>query len=164
MSHLETLPLLLKELKLTTMVQQWESYAHKAIDQQWLPQQYLALLCHDEVHQRQHRRLQRYTREAQLPAGKQLSSFDFSALPSIKPDQINVLIEQTAWIKQAHNVLLFGPSGTGKTHLACAIAYGLLEKGFRVRFYSATSMVQQLQQAKQQARTPLSNLRDIYVY
>ena len=152
MANLETLPILLKELKLTTIAQHWETYAHKAIDQQWLPQQYLACLCQEEVRQRHHRRLQRYTREAQLPAGKQLASFDFSALPGLKPTQITVLIEQPQWIAQAHNVLLFGPSGTGKTHLACAIAYGLLEKGERVRFFAATSIVQQLQQAKQQLR------------
>ena len=149
MASLEALPILLKELRLSTIGNCWEALAQQALDGQWLPQQYLAALCEEEVNERYQQRLKRYLHEAQLPAGKRLSHFDFSAVHGIKANQVKALVEQPQWVKQAHNLLLFGPSGIGKTHLACGIAAGLLEKGFRAKFFSATVLVQQLQQAKQ---------------
>ena len=60
------------------------------------------------------------------------------------------LVEQPNWVKQAGTLLLFGASGVGKTHLACGIAYGLIEQGLRVKFTTATSIVQHLQQAREE--------------
>ncbi len=54
------------------------------------------------------------------------------------------------WVNQSRNLLLFGASGVGKTHLAGAIGHGLTEKGIRVRHYTTTALVQQLQQAREQ--------------
>lgn len=115
MANLETLPLLLKELKLSSIARHWEPLSHKALDQHWLPQQYLANLCEEEVNDRYHRRLQRYLREAQIPPGKHLSSFQFEHVKSLQANQMTALVTQTQWVKQANNVLLFGPSGLGKT-------------------------------------------------
>lgn len=148
MANLATLPVLLKELKLSSFTQHWERLAQKALDEQWLPQAYLAALCEEEAAERHQKRLQRYLREAQLLPGKQLNQFDFTALKGIQQNQITALIEQRQWVKQADNILLFGASGLGKTHLACAIGYALIEHGIRVKFTSATHIVQQLQQAK----------------
>ena len=148
MANIAALPLLLKELKLTSISKQWEPLAQKALDEQWLPQQYLVDLCEQETAERYQRRLQRYLREAQLPPGKQLASFDFSAAEGIQQNQLTALIQQPQWVKRAENVLLFGASGVGKTHLACAIGYGSLEQGIRVKFIPATQLVQQLQQAR----------------
>jgi len=53
------------------------------------------------------------------------------------------------WVERAENLLLFGPSGVGKTHIAAAIGHGLVAQGFRVRFTPATHLVQELQVAKQ---------------
>ena len=154
MANLETLPILLKELKLTAFTQHWETRADKAIQAQWLPQQYLAVLCEEEVNQRYQRRLQRYLREAQLPPGKQLAGFDFAQAEGIKANQITALTTSTQWVKQAANLLLFGPSGTGKTHLATGVAYALLEQGIRVKYFSAVNLVQQLQVARKELRLP----------
>ena len=149
MVNVASLPVLLKELKLGSFSQHWETLAQKALDEQWLPQQYLAQLCQQEIAERYHKRLQRYTREAQLPPGKQLAPFDFSAIKGVNKNQIIALIEQPAWVKQAGTLLLFGASGVGKTHLACAIAYGLIEQGIRVKFTTATAIVQTLRQARE---------------
>lgn len=61
---------------------------------------------------------------------------------------MNQLAHDTVWLKRADNLLLFGPSGVGKTHLAAAIGRSLVELGARVRFLSATALVQLLQAAK----------------
>ena len=128
MANIAALPVLLKELKLASIAKQWELLAQKALDEQWLPQQYLVELCEQEAAERYQKRLQRYLREAQLPPGKQLASFDFTAAEGIQQNQLTALIQQPQWVKRAENILLFGASGVGKTHLACAIGYGLLER------------------------------------
>ncbi len=51
-------------------------------------------------------------------------------------------------MQRAENVLFFGPSGVGKTHLAAALGYGLIEKGIRVQFFNTTALIQLLQKAR----------------
>jgi len=148
MANIATLPVLLKELRLGSMAKQWETLAQKALDEQWLPQQYLVQLCEEEAAERHQKRLQRYLREAQLPPAKQLTQLDFSVIEGIQQNQITALTQQPHWVKRANNILLFGASGVGKTHLACAIGYALLEQGIRVKFITATQLVQQLQKAR----------------
>jgi len=128
MSSPLSLPILLKELRLGAFIKQWESMAQKAIDEQWLPQQYLVNLCEQESALRYERRIARMIREAKLPPAKSLSSFDFEPIKSINKVQIDALLTDSSWANNAHNLLLFGPSGVGKTHLAAAIGYGLIEK------------------------------------
>ena len=150
MGNVAALPVLLKELKLASFAKHWESLAQKAIDEQWLPQTYLAELCDQEAGSRYQKKLQRYLREAQLPPAKQLSQFDFKASSGINKPQIVALTQQRNWVNQAENILFFGASGVGKTHLACGIGYALIEQGVRVKFTSATGIVQMLQRSKEE--------------
>ncbi len=60
------------------------------------------------------------------------------------------LADDPSWIERAENVLVFGASGVGKTHLATALARRMVEYGKRVKFFSALALVQQLQQDKHQ--------------
>jgi len=150
MSNVAALPVLLKELKLASFAKHWEELAQKAIDEQWLPQTYLVELCEQEAGGRYQKRLQRYLREAQLPPAKQLAQYDFKTMPGVDKRQIMALSQQRQWVNQAENVLLFGASGVGKTHLACGIGYALIEQGIRVKFTTATNIVQTLQRAKEE--------------
>ena len=148
MVHSATLPVLLKGLKLSTMAALWETYLDRSEKMGWNPAQYLAALCEEEANQRYSRRIARYFKESKLPVGKTLSSFDFSYLPDLKAGKIEALASDPSWVKRSENLLFFGPSGTGKTHLAAAICNGLIEQGIRVRYYQATALVQELQRAR----------------
>lgn len=74
---------------------------------QWLSTQQLQL--------RYTKRVERYLKESSLPRTKSLANFDFTSCPTIDKAQIERLATDTAWLKMGENLLLFGPSGVGKT-------------------------------------------------
>lgn len=150
MANLQSLPLLLKELRLSAMASVWQEVAHKAINEQWQPEEYLAELCEIEAHQRHESRLKRLLRESQLPTGKQLSQYEFNEIKGISAQQLNQKTQNVDWVRQGHNMILFGASGLGKTHLAAAVGYALIEQSIRVKFTSSTALVQQLQKSREE--------------
>lgn len=154
MASIESLPLLLKQLALPTVLSNWETYELQAQDKQWSHAQYLATLAELEANNRYQKRIARYIKESKLPPGKSLATFDFAKAPSINPQKIHALAETLGWLKDANNVVIFGPSGVGKTHLAAAIGHRMIEHGFRCLFTSTTTLVQRLQLARQQYKLP----------
>lgn len=144
------LPIVLKQLNLRSMIQHWERLQNQGQEEGWQYGDYLAALCEQELADRYIRRIERYTKESLLPRGKTLSTFDFSEASSRVNEQVNLLGQTSDWVNASRNVLLFGPSGVGKTHMAAAIGYGLLEQQVRGRFFNATKLVQHLQLARQQ--------------
>jgi len=127
------------------MAGQWEALAQRAEAGRWTLGQYLAVLGEQELIERDRRRLARYLKEAHLPSGKTLQHLDFDAAPRLPRQQIVALAQDASWVERAENLLLFGPSGVGKTHVACAIGHGLVAQGVRVRFTSATHLVHHTQ-------------------
>lgn len=156
MARSETLPVLLRQLRLPTMARLWEPFLTRAEEQRWDPSQFFAALCEHELNERYSRRVARFTKESRLPVGKTLATFNFSQTPKIRPEKIAALAQNSDWVKRAENLLFFGPSGVGKTHLAAAIAHGLIEQSIRVRHFTTTALVQQMQQARADLR--LENL------
>lgn len=149
MANIQSLPILLKELRLSAMAKYWESIAQKAVSEQWEPELFLAELCELEASHRHESRLKRLLKESKLPVGKQLHQYNFDEIDGVTSLQIKQKVNQIDWLRQGHNILLFGASGLGKTHLACAIGYALLEKSVRVKFSTSTAIVQELQRAKE---------------
>jgi len=142
-----TLPLMLKQLRLRNMQSNWEEMAKQAESSNWTYPRYLAALCDKEVSVREQQQIQSRIKEAKLPIGKTLDAFQFCKLASINAAQITALAENTNWVTSAHNLIIFGPSGVGKTHLAAAIGRRLVERGMRVLFTKTTALVQTLQLA-----------------
>ena len=97
-THNASLPLMLKQLRLTVIKNQWQGMAQKATCKHWAPDHYLAELCHMELLAREDKRLQQYLKDATLPVGKQLGGFDFSVLQGVTQVQVNKLIQQNGWL------------------------------------------------------------------
>ncbi len=148
MANSQALPLLLKQLRLSTMDRLWESFLIRAEENQWGPAQYLAALCEQELNERDSRRIERFTKDSRLPIGKTLATFDFRQTRTVRRERIEALAQNSDWVKRAENLLFFGPSGVGKTHLAAAISHGLIEQSIRVRYFTTTALVQEMQQAR----------------
>jgi DNA replication protein DnaC len=146
--------MVLKQLNLPCMHSHWENVALEAEQAHWGYPDYLATLANRELANRQQKRITRQIREACLPVGKTLDTFDFKAGQSVNAAQITAIANNNDWVKQGGNIVLFGPAGVGKTHLASAIGYRLLEKGTRVFFMPTTAMVQKLQQARRDYKLP----------
>jgi len=108
----------------------------------------LSGLCEQEAADRYQKRVQKWTSEAKLPTGKSFSNLNLTELSAPVQQQVIDLKGQTDWAHRAGNVLLIGPSGVGKSHIAAAIASRLIEQNVRVKWFSAMALVQSLQQAK----------------
>jgi DNA replication protein DnaC len=143
------LPLLLAELRLPTVASLWQSFTERADREGWPSARLLAALAELELAERARRRIQRHLLEARLPPGKTLDSFDFTAVPMISRAHVTALASGDAWLEKGSNVLLFGPSGSGKSHLGAALGHALVENGYRVLFVRTTDLVQRLQAARQ---------------
>jgi len=139
----------LQALRLSQIKANWNEQEHHAIESNWTPAYFLSQLCEQELEHRSQQRYKRYLSEAKLPAGKSISTLEFESLEGINPAAIRHMGDQHDWIEQGNNLLLFGSSGLGKTHIAAAIGRELIGHGIRGRFYGATELVQLLQEAKQ---------------
>ncbi|MEL6162076.1 MAG: IS21-like element helper ATPase IstB [Cyanobacteria bacterium J06627_32] len=136
------------------MLGHWQSLENQAMQEQWSYAQFLLALCELEVNRRWTLRLKRNLKEAQFPGTKTLSNFDWTHIPKFNPAPLMQLATDTSWLERAENCLIFGPSGVGKTHLSVALARAIIELGKRAKFFSATVLVQQLQQAKLELLLP----------
>lgn len=143
-----SLEIMLKDLRLTGISQHLEDYQQSAIEKSWSHREFLTKLCEQELARRFSRRVSSWTREAKLPSGKSFANLVLADLPAATQAKVLQIKDNHEWALQADNILLFGPSGVGKSHIAAALGNQLIERGIRVKWLSATHLVQQLQQAK----------------
>ena len=144
------LTLMLTELRLPTIKQVWSEFAVRSDKEAWPAARFLSALVEHELAERSRRRTGRHLDEARLPPGKTLDAFDFETVPMISKAQIMALASGDAWLDNGANLLIFGPPGGGKTHLAAALGLLLVENGWRVLFVRTTDLVQKLQVARRE--------------
>src|ERR1700738_2271514 len=142
--------LLLAELRLPAIKLVWASLAAQADKEGWPAGRFLAALAEHEIAERSRRRLERHLAEARVPPGKTLDSFDFEVVPVISKAQVMALAAGDAWLINGANLLLFGPPGGGKSHLAAALGFALVKNGWRVLFTRTIDLVQRLQIARRE--------------
>ena len=140
----------LKQLRLRHFLDEWQTLEHQASQENWSYAQFLLALAQGEASRREQNRITRALAEAQLPYGKSWTNFEFEQVPGLNAASLMEFSQTTHWIETASNILIFGPSGTGKTHVCSALGRSMVELGKRVKFVTATALVQQLQLAKLQ--------------
>ena len=95
--------------------------------------------------------IERRIKAAKFPATKSLDSFDFKAIPSLNKPLVMELA-RCEFIDRRENVIALGPSGTGKTHIALGLGLAACQKGMKVRFITAASLVHELIEAADERR------------
>lgn len=154
----DNITFMFSRLRLPSMKNGWERLASRADAEGWPAARLLSVLAELELADRQQRRIERHLGEARLLPAKSLESFDFGATPTISRSRVMALASSDSWLEQGHNVIIFGPPGAGKSHLASAIGLALVERGKRVLFTRTTDLVQRLQTAHRELK--LENMLD----
>jgi len=155
MSH----PLLpkLRQLKLSGMLNTLDVRVSQAVDQQLAPLEFLALLLDDELERRNQNRLILKLALSGCDSNKTMAHFDFSTAPGINRTLIQDLAS-CVFIQRHENLLMCGPTGVGKSHLANAIAIEAVKCNFRVLTKPTHRLLQDLQIARANGSYPASSL------
>jgi len=133
----------LKQLRLSGILDTLEVRSHQAIDEHWTYAEFLERLLEDEVERRQQKQLSLRVRRATLASDKTLETFDFLVNPTLNRQRLYDLATCN-FIREKRNVLLCGPTGVGKSHLAQALAHSACRAGFDVVFTNAHTMLRHL--------------------
>jgi DNA replication protein DnaC len=142
---------MLVRLKLSGIRDQLDNLLDEASRSNLSMRETLAMLCEREIARKDHRRIDMALKLAHFPAVKELAGFDFEAQPSIDPKQVRDLAA-SRWIANGENVLLLGPPGVGKTHLAVALGREAILAGYSVQFTTAMALVAGLAKAHAEKR------------
>jgi DNA replication protein DnaC len=139
----------LKMLKLPTMNAECEKIAARAAQDNVDHLAFLLQLCDLELIERERKAAERRLKAARFPAHKLLDEFDFQDRPSVNKPLLLQLI-QGDYLDQRENILVVGPSGTGKTHLAISLGVAACGQGKKVRFFRVTELITVLLEAKEE--------------
>jgi len=134
----------LKALRLSGILDTLEVRTQQALAEQWTYGDFLERLLEDEVERRGQKQLALRVRRAALHTGKTLETFDFTFNPGVNRQLIYDLATGN-FIRDRRNVLLCGPTGVGKSHLAQGLSHEACRRGFDVVFTDAHKMLRHLQ-------------------
>ena len=139
----------LKALRLPTILGECEKVAGRCATENVDHLGFLLQLCELELVDREQRAAERRLKAARFPNVKTLEDFDFGAQPSLNKVLIAELM-RCAYLDQRESVILLGNPGTGKTHLATALAMEACRRGKRVRFWRVIELVTHLMEAREE--------------
>lgn len=147
----EELIRMLTRLKLTAIRDQLTNLLDEASRRQLTLLDTLQFLCEAEIARKDDRRIQMGLSIAKFPCVRTLDTFDFEAQPSVDPRQIRELATGR-WVANGDALLLLGPPGVGKTHLAIALGREVIQRGYTVLFTTAALLLAQLAKAQHENR------------
>lgn len=133
----------LKQLRLSGILETLEARNRQALDDQWSYVEFLSRLLEDEVERRAQKQLALRLRRGAVNTTKTLEGFDFNFNPTLRRQAV-MQVASCDYIRQHYNVLLCGPTGVGKSHLAQALAHEACRQGFDVLFANTHKMLQHL--------------------
>jgi DNA replication protein DnaC len=133
----------LKQLRLSGVLETLEGRQRQAIEGKWSYVDFLARLLADEIERRAQKQLSLRVRRSSVNTTKTLEGFDFAFNPSVNRQQILALASGD-YLRQKRNVLICGPSGVGKSHLAQALGHEACRQGYDVVFVNTHKLLQQL--------------------
>jgi DNA replication protein DnaC len=151
---------LTRTLKMPTIGRTWEEIADRARDLGWSHEEYLAAVLERQAADRESAGTMMRIRTAHFPAIKTLEDFNHDHLPSLRRDLLAHLATST-FIAKAENVILLGPPGIGKTHLAIGLGVKAAQNGYSVLFDTASQWINRLTIAHNagQLETELKKIR-----
>jgi DNA replication protein DnaC len=133
----------LKQLRLSGILETLEARHRQAVDGKWSYVEFLEYLLQDEVQRRAQKQLHLRLRRATLDTTKTMETFDFNFNPNLNRQQLLALAAGD-FIRDKRNVIICGPTGVGKSHLAQALGQEACRRGFDVLFTNAYKMLQHL--------------------
>jgi len=141
----------LKQLKLPAMAQNYSKLAREAAEANMPYEDYLLALLELETAHRVENATKKRISRAHFPYLRTLDQFDFSAIPSLSKARV-LELTQGEYIRSRENVIAIGNTGTGKTHLAISLGLLACQQGWKVRFYTAAGLINELSEAQAQQR------------
>jgi DNA replication protein DnaC len=136
-----------RSLKMPGLLRAYEALARQAREEHWSQEEYLHEVLAVEIQSRAESAVRQRIREARFPEPKTLDAFDFEASDGVDAAQITVLA-RGKWIAEAENLILAGPIGTGKTHLAIALGLEAARQRRHLAFWRAADLVRALIEAR----------------
>ncbi len=142
---------MLSRLKLTAIRDQLDSLLGEAARRELTLVETVAFLCEREIARKDERRIEMAQGLARFPMLRDLAGYDFAAQPAVDRQQVRELATGR-FIANGEAVLLLGPPGVGKTHLAIGIGRAAIEAGYTVLFTTASALIAQLVKAHAEGR------------
>ena len=137
----------LRTLKLSGMADTLDQRAQTAQQDSLAPLEFFALLLDDELERRKQNRLRRRFRDSKIDETKTLNRFDFAAVPHV-PKTLMADLALCRFVERGENALFAGPTGTGKSHLAQALAHEAIKHGFQALFQPTHTLLASLHAAR----------------
>ena len=139
----------LKTLKLPTFPREYEKTSRQCARDSKHYEEFLLCLAEMEVAEREKKSTARRIRQAGFPAEKELADFDFSAVPKLGKRRI-LELARCEYVERRECVVLAGPAGVGKTHLAIALGREACRRGKKVKFFTASALATAYAEAREQ--------------
>ena len=139
---------LCNELRLPSVAKNYVDQARQAEEKGESYPDYLRSLLEQELSLREVNRRRRLLQQAKFPITYTMDTYDFNAVPSLSKQKV-LGLARGDFISKNENVVLLGEVGTGKTHIASALGYAACEAGYKVRFFTAAALINQLIEAQE---------------